>query len=70
MYSALYLEYEAGQRTQEMRRSLDRGRWMMELPKEHSESYRSRLARKLVILGLRLDPQAASSVAHMHPVSR
>jgi hypothetical protein len=70
MYSAQYLEYEAEQRTQELRGALNRALWMEELQKERSESCRSRLARRLVTLGIRLDPQAASSAARMQPVRR
>jgi hypothetical protein len=70
MYSALFLEYEAGQRTQDLRRSLERALWMEALAKKRSEGCRSRLARKLVTLGLRIDPQAASSALHMEPVGR
>lgn len=70
MYSAVYLEYEAGRRTQELQRSLDRALRVAEVPKEHSESCRSRLARRLVTLGLRLDPQAVSAASHVQPVGR
>jgi len=70
MYSAVYLEYEVGQRAQELQRSLDRALRVAELPKERSASCRSRLARKLVTLGLRLDPQAASAALHVHPLAR
>jgi hypothetical protein len=69
MYCALYLEYEAGQRMQDLR-ALSRALGVAELQKGRSESRRSRLARRLVTLGLRLDPQAASSAARMRSVGR
>jgi hypothetical protein len=70
MYSALYFEYHMGQRQQELRRSLDRARWLAEQPKERSDSCRSRLARRLVTLGLHLDPQASAAPHRAHPVRR
>lgn len=70
MYSALYLEYEAGQRMQELRGALSHALGVAELQRERGESCRSRLARRLVTLGIRLDPQAASSAARMQPVRR
>lgn len=69
MYSALYLEYEAGQRMQDLR-ALSRALGVAALQKGRSESRRSRLARRLVTLGLRLDPQATSSAARMRSVGR
>lgn len=70
MYSPTYVEYQVEQRTQELRESLDRALWVAQLSKKRSESHRSRLARKLVALGLRLDPQAASAALHMQPADR
>jgi len=71
MYScAEYLEYEAGQRTQELRRALGRALGAAELSKMRSGSCRSRLARRLVTLGIWLDPQAASSAAHTRSAGR
>ncbi len=70
MFSALYLEIEAGQRARELQGALNRALWMSELKKERGESCRSRLARRLVSLGIRLDPQAASSADRMRLVGR
>lgn len=70
MYSPVFLEYEIGYRAQELRRPLDRALWAADLSKMRAERCRSRLARKLVTLGLRLDPQAASAALHVHPLAR
>lgn len=70
MWEGPLLDLDARVIVRDNSRRSRRGRWLWELRHKEKESWRSRLARELVALGLWLDPKAGGATSSVQSLSR